>query len=159
MSKREDTYMMLEKAQAYASSFSTCSKVQVGSLIVTVNLDTVYGCNKGIERNCMIEGCHRVEKYGENSKLHRLPSDCVAIHSEVDAISRAARRGLCLNGAVIFITRYPCEACARAIALSGIRKVCYGRTEEISEMTRQIFEASGIEVVHEKDWVYEDNNS
>ena len=154
-----DAHTMLDKAQIYASRLSTCNKVQVGSLIVTSDFEVVYGCNRGIERNCINAGCHRVEKYGENSKLHRLPSDCVSVHSEIDAISKAAKEGLSLEGAVIFVTRYPCEACARAISLSGIRKVHYGRTEEISEMTKKTFEAAGIEVVHEKDWTYEDNNS
>lgn len=153
-----NAHMMLDKAQVYASSHSTCSKVQVGSLIVTSDLKVIYGCNRGIEKNCMNEGCYRIEKYGENSKLHRLPSDCVSVHSEIDAISKAAKKGLSLEGAVIFVTRYPCEACARSICVSGIRKVHYGRTEEISEMTRKTFEAAGIEVVHEKDWAYADNN-
>lgn len=156
---RQQNYEMLYRAQNYAEAKSTCKKVHVGSRIVTTDLMEINGCNRGIERSCVLQGCHRVEKYGENSKIHRLPSDCVAIHSEVDAISKAARNGFSLDDAVIFVTRYPCESCARAIITSGIRKVVYGRKESISDMTKSMFDVAGVEVVHESDWLCEDDNS
>lgn len=152
------TKVLLEKAQSYADMNSTCAKVKVGSLIISDELEVVKGCNRGIEYNCTKEGCLRIKKYGEASKDHRLPSDCVALHSEVDAITKAVRQGINLTNAVIYVTRYPCEACARAIANSGIRLVVYGRKEPISEMTENIFRAAGCGIVHEA-WEYEDNNS
>lgn len=150
---------MLSRAQSYADVNSTCAKVQVGSLIVTENYTVIHGCNHGIERNCRAKGCHRVERYGDDSKLHRLPSDCVAVHSEVDAICQAAKTGVSLDRAVIFVTRYPCEACARAIVRAGIRKVVYGRKEPISDMTADMLFCAGVEVVHVDEWEYADNNS
>lgn len=150
---------MLSRAQAYADVNSTCAKVQVGSLIVAENFAVIHGCNHGIDRCCRAVGCHRVEKYGDDSKLHRLPSDCVAIHSEIDAICQAAKLGVDLNRAVIFVTRYPCEACARAIVRAGIRKVVYGRKEPISDMTANMLHCAGVAVIHVSDWEYADNNS
>lgn len=150
---------MLSRAQAYADVNSTCAKVQVGSLIVAENFTVIHGCNHGIDRCCRAVGCHRVEKYGDDSKLHRLPSDCVAIHSEVDAICQAAKLGVDLDRAVIFVTRYPCEACARAIVRAGIRKVVYGRKEPISDMTANMLHCAGVAVIHVNDWEYADNNS
>lgn len=157
--KIESHKQMLSRAQAYADVNSTCAKVQVGSLIVTEDLTVIHGCNHGIDRCCREVGCHRVEKYGDNSKLHRLPSDCVAIHSEVDAICQAAKLGVDLDRAVIFVTRYPCEACSRAIVRAGIRKVVYGRKEPISGMTANMLYCAGVEVIHVSDWEYADNNS
>lgn len=150
---------LLSIAQEYADKNSTCAKVRVGSYIVT-QAGTMYkGCNHGCGYDCIKQGCHRIAVYGDNSKEHRLPSDCVAIHSEVDAICMASRYGDSLEKATIFVTRYPCEACARAIAQSGIKKVVYGRKEAISEMTQSIFDNSGVEVIHVNDWEYEDDNS
>lgn len=149
----------LEKAHTYACNKSTCAKVCVGSQIINRdNIAVSYGCNHGVGRNCLRKGCHRVELYGENSKDHRLPSDCVSIHSEVDAICRAARRGISVYGATLYITRYPCEACARAIVTAGIARVVYGRDESISPMTEKIFSSAGVRVDH-LDWHAEDNNS
>lgn len=153
-----DSSLMLSRAQAHANMKSTCSKVKVGSLIIAEDYTLILGCNRGIERDCRESGCHRVEKYGENSKVHRLPSDCVSIHSEIDAICQAAKNGIRLRNAVIFVTRYPCEACARAIITSGIRRVVYGRKDEISDMTKSMFEVAKVQVEHVSDWEYEDNN-
>lgn len=153
----EEDKRFLDFAQGYADKYSTCVKVHVGSLIRAKGLQFyVYGCNHGVH-NCKENGCRRIMLYGNASKEHRLPSDCDSIHSEVDAICNAARRGVNLTGATIYVTRYPCEACARAIAASGITHVIYGRNEEISEYTKKILEAEGVSV-EKLDWEREDNN-
>ena len=146
----------LDIAQDYADKYSTCCKVKVGSLIETKAKESILGCNHGVH-NCKQNGCRRIGLYGEASKKHRLPSDCDSIHSEIDAICSAARRGMNLLGATIFVTRYPCEACARAIANSGIETVVYGRRENISDYTRIILDEAGVDVI-KADWEGEDNN-
>lgn len=150
----------LNDAQLYADCHSTCSKVQVGSVIYGMKSHfMIFGCNHGVN-NCRKNGCRRISLYGENSKEHRLPSDCDAIHSEVDAICKAAKCGVRLDeGSVIFVTRYPCEACARAIAESGIKTVVYGRRESISPYTKKILEDAGVEVYKRNTWNREDDNS
>ena len=47
-----------------------------------------------------------------------------AIHAEASLIARAARSGTALAGADIYVTTFPCPACARLIAESGFRR-CY----------------------------------
>ena len=147
----------LNNAQNYADINSTCAKVRVGSMILGHNDEVMFGCNHGV-CNCVKNGCRRIKLYGENSKEHRLPSDCDAVHSEVDAISRAAKVGMKLAGATIFVTRYPCEACARAIAQSGISTVIYGRREAPSEYTEQILNDAGVKLYRLSGWDREDNN-
>lgn len=153
---------LLAMAQRYANEFSGCTKVTVGSVIVedvfTSSL-SIYGANKSIPDHCKSSGCLRVEKYGENSKLHRNPDDCRAIHSEIDAISSAAKHGVSLKGKTIIVTRYPCEACARAIASSGIKRVIYGRKQEISDLTKQIFDFAGVSAIHIPEWDYDDEEN
>ena len=153
--------MMLNMAQSYADEHSTCLKVKVGSCIIPRAASdlpmALYGCNHGTY-NCKENGCRRIKLYGDASKEHRLPSDCDALHSEVDAICAATRYGVNLRGATIYVTRYPCEACARAIVNSGITRVVYGRSETISPYTATIFHKYNIEVTHEIGWEREDNN-
>ena len=153
----EKHHNYLDSAQNYADRKSTCVKVQVGSVIQSGAL-LIFGSNHGV-CNCNINGCRRIKLYGENSKQHRLPSDCDSVHSEIDAIAKAAKMGIKLDGATIYITRYPCEACARAIVSAGIKKVIYGRKESISEYTRKILDSAQIEVWHILDWNREDNNA
>lgn len=157
---KTQTEILLDIAHGYAKENSTCAKVQVGSLITTNGGygPNIYGCNHGV-MNCKTNGCRRVRLYGENSKIHRLPSDCDALHSEIDAISKAASKGIKLEGATIYVTRYPCEACARAIGEAGIKHVYYGRNESISDYTKLILDTYGVEVVKVDNWTEEDNNA
>lgn len=152
----EEATAALDSADMYATCNSTCEKVKVGSMI-TDGSRIVFGCNHGVH-NCIRNGCRRIQLYGENLKEHRLPSDCDAVHSEVDAIAKAARVGMKLEGAAIFVTRYPCEACARAIAESGIKTVIYGRRQPHSEYTHQILSEAGVVIFQLTEWTREDTN-
>lgn len=135
----------IDLAQAYADINSGCRKVAVGCVIEKNGNIVSMGANRAIPDLCKTRGCLRVEKYGNDSKSHRNPEDCRAIHSEIDAISKA---GVDLNGAHIFVTRYPCEACAKAIIVSGIKHVYYGGDAEISPQTISMFESNMVNYSH-----------
>lgn len=151
----------LNVAYQYSKSKSGCAKVQVGATITSKYLSEplVFGANRTYPVDCTEKGCRRQELYGENSKNHRLPSDCRAIHAEIDCITELTRRlvqGIDIGSfslpCTIVVTRYPCEACARAIAnCRFIDTVVYGGEQEISEETREIFKSTNIEVIH-IDW-------
>lgn len=159
----EDTQTMNENmlyltmAGRYAKDRTGCTKVAVGSCIVKDGVIISLGANRAIPDLCRTpRGCLRVEKYGENSKLHRNPEDCRAIHSEVDAIGNAAKAGVSTQGATIYVTRYPCEACARLIIAAGIKRVVYGRNQLISEQTRQMFESAHVDCYNYGDYHEDD---
>lgn len=151
-------YALLDEAQEYADIFSGCKKVAVGSMLIPATTDEtrIFGVNCTLPISCRENGCQREELYGDDNKSHRLPSDCRAVHSEIDAITCAAKYGFATNRAVIIVTRYPCEACARAIVKAGIKAVFYGRQQEISEQTKNILKAGGVRVFWMKEWNYED---
>ncbi len=148
--ERRNVIRIMQKAQEIADVKSGCKKVAVGSALYLPHYAgrMIFDVNQTLPVNCREVECQREELYGENSKIHRLPSDCRALHSEIAVIAQAARFGIPAKGATIIITRYPCEACARAIVRAGISKVYYGREQEISEQTAEIFNAADIEVEH-----------
>lgn len=158
MWNKQKVLTYLDKAQKWADTNSGCCKVAVGSVLIprTPNTIEVYGANKAFPVSCRENGCKRKELYGEDSKKHRLPSDCRSLHSEIDAITLAGRFGISTYGATIIITRYPCEACARAIVNAGIKTVFYGRQQKISEETEEIFKSGKVQVYWLKEWRYED---
>jgi dCMP deaminase len=47
-----------------------------------------------------------------------------AVHAEASVVARAARAGIPLLGADLYVTTFPCPACARLIAEAGFRR-CY----------------------------------
>lgn len=147
----------LDTAYQYAQKMSGCNKVAVGSVITKNDSIIVMGANRAMPDLCKCRGCLRVEKYGNDSKSHRNPEDCRAIHSEIDAITSAAQNGISLDGATIYVTRYPCEACARAIVSSGIRHVIYGGTARISDQTQILFDDYDIGCTYISNWK-EDNS-
>lgn len=144
----------LDLAQKYADRTSGCNKVAVGSVIVNPykGLIMSFGSNRAMPDLCKSRGCLRKELYGEDSKIHRNPADCRAIHSEVDAICNAAFLGVPIVGATIIVTRYPCESCAKAIVTAGITQVVYGGTAKISEQTASLFEHYGVSCIHVEGW-------
>ncbi len=48
-----------------------------------------------------------------------------ALHAEEIVIGRAAREGVSLEGADLYVTTFPCPYCARLIAYTGIKRVFY----------------------------------
>lgn len=150
--------MYLSIAGMSAESLTGCTKVSVGSCIVNEDGEIlVLGANRAIPDLCKTQGCLRIAKYGDNAKTHRNPDDCRAIHSEIDAICYAAKMGVKLEGTTIYVTRYPCESCARAIVQAGIKHVVFGRNQDISEETKQIFEAGGV--TYEKFTEYQEDDT
>ena len=144
----------LDFAQLFAKKNSGCRKVAVGSVIVKDGQMISFGANRAIPNLCKTpRGCLRIEKYGEDSKSHRNPEDCRAIHSEIDALSRLRESA---EGASMYVTRYPCEGCAKALIAAGIDEVYYGGTARISPQTKDMFDYYGIAVYHVEGWS-EDN--
>lgn len=144
----------LDIAHRYAQLFSGCKKVQVGAVIVRDNKPIAFGANETYPVSCQSHGCMRVQKYGEASKEYRGPADCRAIHAEIDALASCTTHTV---DAVMFITRYPCEACARAIVAAGVRTVVYGRKQEVSDETKAILNAGSVKIIHDKNFIAPDS--
>ena len=157
ITKGQEQLDFLTIAEEFARRKSGCTKVSVGSVIVDpMGAIIGIGANKAIPDLCKSEGCLRVKLYGDNDKTHRAPGDCRAIHSEISAICNSASVGFRTKGATIYVSRYPCEGCARAIAAAGITTVVYGRAQEISQETFEIFCSAGILIFHRDDFVADD---
>ena len=73
---------------------------------------------------------------------------CVAtIHAETNAILQAAKNGVMIDSAEIFITASPCWPCFKMLANAGIKKIFYGefyRDERIFDVAKRL----GIELIN-----------
>jgi dCMP deaminase len=95
-------------------------------------LTTGYnGAPSGI-KTCVERGeCMRVRlgiPSGQQAQL------CYAVHAEQNAIVQAAKIGVSLEGATLYVTHQPCSICAKLIINAGIRRVVYkyGYPDEFS---------------------------
>jgi deoxycytidylate deaminase len=48
-----------------------------------------------------------------------------ALHAEASAFMDAARRGVAVSGATIYVTTFPCHQCTRQVIASGIKRLVY----------------------------------
>lgn len=101
----------------YVSQKSKDQSTKVGAVIVGPDHEVLSlgwnGFPRGVDDNVQ-ERHERPAKYEWTE------------HAERNAIYNAARHGIALRGATIYVTHAPCAACARAIVQSGIRAVVSG---------------------------------
>jgi cytidine deaminase len=69
-----------------------------------------------------------------------------SVHAEMMAISDAARRGVSLDGCVLYTTTFPCHNCARHIVSCGIRRAVYVHPYEKSLTKRLHGDAIGVDL-------------
>lgn len=116
---------------------STCDRKHVGSVIVRDRSILATGYNGSIRglSHCDDDG-HLMED-----------GHCVrTVHAEANAIVQAARHGMRIDGADIYVTASPCWGCFRLIANSGLMRIVFGefyRDQRIFEFSQKL----GIELV------------
>jgi len=99
---------------------STCLRRNVGAIIVKDRLILSSGYNGTPmgEAHCVVCERERLRvKPGERYEL------CKSVHAEANAIIQAARHGISIDGADIYVTDEPCFMCRRMIVNAGIKNV------------------------------------
>lgn len=74
------------------------------------------------------------------------PTGYTSIHAEANVIAKAAKKGESVEGAALYVTTFPCDACARLICESGIKKVFYKKGFSRLD-SEDILKNKGIEIV------------
>ncbi|MBT5490882.1 dCMP deaminase family protein [bacterium] len=105
---------------------SKCVSKQVGAIIVKEGRILSTGYN-GTPKN-FINCCDHWN--GEHTKEHHDWSKKYEIHAEMNAIIWAARNGISIEGATIYVTLEPCSECAKNIIASGINKIIFDKYYE-----------------------------
>lgn len=67
------------------------------------------------------------------------------IHGEANVIAQAAKQGVPTDGASIYVTTFPCPACAKLIAVAGIKEVYYSKGYSILD-AEDILKAFNIKI-------------
>jgi len=108
------------------ASASKCVSKQVGAVIVKNGriLSTGYNGTPPGYANC--------SDYwdGKYTKDHHEWSKTYEIHAEMNAIIWAAREGISIDGATIYVTLEPCSDCSKNLIASGIKRIVYDKSYE-----------------------------
>ena len=129
-------------------SWSSCYQENrhVGAVIIKDKrvLATGYnGAPAGV-KSCNDKGeCLRKKLNIPSGTRHEL---CFAVHAEQNAIAQAARFGISVEGATIYVTHQPCTICTKMIINSGIKKVIYkhGYPDDFS---LELLKEAGVELI------------
>lgn len=88
------------------------------------------------------EGCIRHElRLSQGREIEKVCS----VHAEANAIARAARQGIKIEDATMFITSFPCLICMRSIIISGIKKLVY-MNDFYKPHHEELFKNNGVKI-------------
>ncbi|MDX9742545.1 MAG: dCMP deaminase family protein [Arcobacteraceae bacterium] len=131
------------------ASASKCVSKQVGAVIVKEGriLSTGYNGTPAGYQNC----CEYWN--GEYTKEHHEWSKTYEIHAEMNAIIWAARKGISIEGATIYVTLEPCSECSKNLIASGIKRIVYEKAYEHtnSEVVSKFIHDNGVIIEQIKD--------
>ena len=136
MSKRIDWATYFMNIAKEVSSRSTCDRKHVGAVIVRDKtiLSTGY--------NGSIKGLQHCDEIGHEM----VDGHCLrTTHAEANAIVQAAKNGVSINNAEIYVTASPCYNCFKLIANSGIKTIYYDEFYRDDRIIKRADEA-GIEL-------------
>lgn len=119
--KKEDRKFL--KLLKKAGAASRCLRAKVGAIAVKNGKVLAEGDNSPHEcYDCKVIGCIR--------DIQKIPSGtrreiCYGLCAEQKLIAVAAKKGISLAGATMYVTSHPCRICEGLIAESGIKRVVY----------------------------------
>lgn len=114
---------------------SPCHRLQVGCLLVKDNRIISQGYNgflPGAEHKSVIRDNH----------------EQATVHAEQNAITDCAKRGVSCNGAIAYITHYPCIICCRLLLAAGISKIYYINEYKIDPLVKQFCDELGVVITN-----------
>jgi dCMP deaminase len=131
----EDYFMAIARV---VSTRSTCDRKHVGAVIERDRMILATGYNGSIRG---LPHCDDVGHMMEEGHCVR------TVHAEANAVVQAARNGVCVDRASIYVTASPCFGCFKLIANAGLCRIVFGefyRDERIFQLSQQL----GIELLH-----------
>jgi dCMP deaminase len=130
-----DEYFMAIAFQV--ATRATCDRKHVGAVLARDRSILATGYNGSIRG---LEHCDEAGHMMEDGHCVR------TIHAEANAIVQAARNGVRIDGASIYVTASPCWNCFKMIANAGVVRIGYGefyRDQRIFDIAERL----GIELV------------
>lgn len=117
----DGTYMACAMAHA---NLSYGKRLKVGAAIVTANGTIVPGVNGlpkslGNELETLVDGV-----------LVTKPN---VIHAEQACLNKAAKEGVSVFGATLYVTHSPCQHCAANMIAVGIKRVVYSEAYRLTD--------------------------
>ena len=149
MNKWDVRFMnMAETVAEWSSCFQ--QNRHVGAVVVKdkrIRTTGYTGASSGIDSSAERGECLRRVRNIASGTMQEV---CYAVHAEQNAIIQAAKLGVSLEGATMYVTHQPCVICTRMIINSGIKRVIY-KNGYPDEFALELFGQSDVELVKYSD--------
>ena len=142
--KRPDWDHYFMEITSVVAKRSTCLRRQIGAILVREKHILATGYNGAPKRlaHCAETGCLRQQLGIPSAERHEL---CRALHAEQNAIIQAARYGINITGASIYITTQPCVVCAKMLINADIEEIIYSNPYP-DELAMSMLREAGIKL-------------
>lgn len=130
-----DQYFMVQAA--LLASRSTCSRLAVGAVLVFDKRIIGSGYNGSVagDDHCIDVGCEMRDGH------------CVrTIHAEMNALLQCARFGTSTDGAVLYVTDFPCLQCTKSLLQAGITQINYLRNYHNDDYARKLVRLKEVQL-------------
>jgi dCMP deaminase len=124
---------------------STCTRAKVGAVIVRERSMLASGYNgapSGLP-HCTEVGCLVYQSQTPDGELEE---NCYrTIHAEINAIAQAAKNGVSIRDADIYVTHTPCIHCLKVLINTGIKRIFYDREYKL-ESVRELLGTADVQL-------------
>lgn len=144
LSKKElKTHQEFMKKAKILAEGSKCWWRQVGAVLVKdgkVILETLN------EMMPFDDECYKIGCVRDEILPGKLSEICSVAHAEAAIIAKAACLAISLKNTTMYVTHFPCPACAKSIALSGVKKLVYSRGSAVFD-GEKVLRSRGVEII------------
>jgi len=143
--KSWDEYFM--RIATIVAERATCSRAKIGAVIVKERniIATGYNGSPAGHPHCTEVGCL---VYVSRNPDGEEEENCFrTIHAEINAIAQAAKHGVGIQHADIYITASPCYHCLKTLINTGLNRICYAKPYKIHRI-EELVRLSPVTLVH-----------
>ena len=141
---QHESYLSMARVKATESD---CIRRRVGAVIVKGASILILASN-GTPAACLpcnAGGCPRCHSESPSGEAY---DACLCIHAEHRAIAEAARTGVSVEGATLYVTLRPCISCLNLCLHAGIGDIVYDETitfnPSVEEAYTSLIEQTGV---------------
>lgn len=117
---------------------STCNRAKVGAVIVrdkNILASGYNGAPAGLP-HCSEVGCL---VYQSKTPTGEAEENCYrTIHAEINAIAQAAKNGVSIRDADIYVTHTPCIHCLKVLINTGIKRIFYDKEYKLHTVSEML---------------------
>ncbi len=115
----------------------------IGAVIVKNGEIVILGCNTHLPTEHTPYFFNDVRSLFSRGQYFELVS---SIHAEAATIAQAAKKGISLAGADMYVSTFPCPVCAKQVAQAGIKRLFYSGSYSMLD-GEEILRAAGVELI------------